>query len=69
MFKVITRNSAYTVTPVAGGFIVSKTADMWGREVKHKRTHFTRTIEVGVGRSFATDEMVTTKVQAVVVAK
>ena len=66
MFKVITRNSVYTVTATAAGFLVTRTADMWGREVKDRHAHVTSRIDLTLGESFVTCSLTTTPVLAVI---
>lgn len=68
MFKIVTRNSVYTVTPTAAGFLVRRSADMWGREVKDTHTHITYRIDLAVGEPFVTCSMTTTPVLAVLPA-
>lgn len=64
--NVITRNSVYSVTPVANGFRVRRIADLWGRAVRESHTHVTRRLSVAIGEPLKTDYMETSPVQAVV---
>ncbi len=59
MFRVITRNSVYTVRATGNGFHVKRTADMWGREVKVSHSHNTSTLRITIGEPMATDYFVT----------
>ena len=68
MFRVITQNSVYLVSPSTDGFTVSRVADMWGRAVKDKHLHHTSSLEISVGGPMFTDKIVTSWVQAVISA-
>ena len=67
MFKVVTRNSVYYVEAAPGGFYVTKIADLWGREVKRDRRHFTDVLMLVMGQKMTTCLMTTeSPVQAII---
>jgi hypothetical protein len=68
MFKVITKNSVYTVRPEGSMFRVTRTADLWGRRVVDTHEHLTSHIGIMVGQPFYTSAMTTTPVLAVIPA-
>jgi hypothetical protein len=68
MFKVVTKNSVYTVRPEGAGFTVARSADMWGRKVNDSKRHFTGYIRVVVGSPFVTSVLRTSAVLAVIPA-
>lgn len=65
MFKIVTRNSIYTLTPESNGFTVRRTADQWGRKVNDNHYHFTRSLKLTLGEPCVTDAMRTTPVVAI----
>jgi len=65
MFKIVTRNSIYTVAPTSNGFTVRRTADQWGRKVNDDHYHFTRSLKLTLGEPCVTDSMRTTPVAAI----
>lgn len=66
MFKVVTKNSVYSVRPCSMGFEVWRSADMWGRRVLDSHFHLTPRIYLAVGEAFETSGMTTTAVLAVI---
>ena len=68
MFKVVTKNSTYTVQPEGSLFRVHKSADMWGRKVIDRHEHLSAYILVNVGKPFVTSNMRTSNVLAVIPA-
>lgn len=68
MFRVITKNSVYTVQPTEGGFIVERQASTYGRPVVDRKRHFTPGLDVCVGHPMVTSGLVTTTVLAILPA-
>lgn len=66
MFRVITRNSVYSVRPTEGGFFVKRLASTFGQAVKANHLHFTPSLDVAVGRPMVTTTLRTTPVLAIV---
>lgn len=67
MFRVVTRNSVYSVRAFAGGFLVKKLSSTWNaKPLKRSYAHFTTYISVEVGRPFRTNVLVTTPIVAVI---
>lgn len=65
MFKIVTRNSIYTLTPESNGFTVRRTADQRGRRVADDHYHFIRSLKLTLGEPCVTDSMRTTPVAAI----
>lgn len=65
--RVVTRNSVYRVVlTTQSDFRVERLASTWGQEVKTRHEHYSKCLELCVGRPMITDMLRTTAVVAII---
>jgi hypothetical protein len=66
MFRVVTRNSVYSVRPCATGFAVKRLASTFGQRVIADHFHITPSLTLSLGCPMVTTVLCTTPVFAII---